>query len=415
MSDSRTHDVAIIGGGIVGTSTAMALCEQAPDASVVILEAERALARHQTGHNSGVIHSGLYYAPGSLKALNCTRGREALYRFCEQHGVACQRCGKVIVARSEDELTALDELQRRGTANGLKGLERLSREQIREHEPHVECVAGLYVTETGIVDYEKVTERFAEIVRGRGGEIRTSARVMACARRDGYLVLRTRAGDVLCRNLINCAGLQSDRIARICGVRPGVRIVPFRGDYLDVVPDKQHLVRHLVYPVPDPRFPFLGVHLTRKICGDVEAGPNSVLAFRREGYRRLAFSLRDFFSWFFYAGFWRMARKHWRRGLAETWRSISKGAFTRSVRSLLPEIGRRSLRRGGVGVRAQALDPAGVLLDDFRIAEADRQIHVLNAPSPAATASICIGERIARMAVERFSLQARSGFLLCSE
>jgi len=400
---TTTCDVAVIGGGIVGTATAMALT-RAPGISVTILEAEPALAAHQTGHNSGVIHSGLYYKPGSLKATNCTEGREAMYRFCGEHGIAHERCGKLVVATSSSEVAALDELEGRGRANGLKGLQRLDGAGLRDVEPSVAGIAGLRVEETGIVDYTAVTQSFARLVQEAGGDVRLGARVVAVRRQQGSLVLVTPVGDVVARHLINCAGLQSDRVARMCGVEPGLTITPFRGEYYELVPERQHLVRNLIYPVPDPQFPFLGVHFTRMIAGGVEAGPNAVLAFRREGYTRAGFSLRDSVEMVTFGGFWRMARRHWRMGLHEMYRSFSKAAFVSALQKLIPELRGGDIRRAGAGVRAQALEPSGALVDDFRIVEAERMIHVLNAPSPAATASISIGRGIARMAAASFGL-----------
>ena len=400
---ARMYDVAVIGGGIVGTATAMALTARAR-LTLVVLEAEPGLAAHQTGHNSGVIHSGLYYKPGSLKARNCVEGREELYRFCERHEIPHERCGKLVVATCAEELPALDELERRGRANGLKGLARLGPAEIRRFEPAVSGIAGLHVPETGIVDYVQVTEAFASLVRSAGGEVRTGAGVRRVARHADGLVLETAAGEVACRALVNCAGLQSDRVARLCGVAPGLQIVPFRGEYYELIPERRHLVRNLIYPVPDPRFPFLGVHFTRMIHGGVEAGPNAVLAFKREGYRRTSFSPRDTAELLGYGGFWRMAAKYWAMGLGEMYRSASTGAFVRALRRLVPDLSRGDLKPGGAGVRAQALEPTGALVDDFRIVEAERMIHVLNAPSPAATASISIGRTIGAMAVANFGL-----------
>jgi L-2-hydroxyglutarate oxidase len=371
---------------------------------VVVLEAEPVLAAHQTGHNSGVIHSGLYYKPGSLKARNSVEGRRAMYRFCEEHGIPHDRCGKLVVATEPAEIPALDELERRGRANGLEGLRRLRGEELQDYEPAVRGTGGLHVPETGIVDYVRVTEAFAGIVTATGGEVRTRARVTRVVRRSGRIVLETTAGPVGSRSLINCAGLQSDRMARLCGVEPGVRIVPFRGEYYEVVPDRQSLVRNLIYPVPDPRFPFLGVHFTRMIGGGVEAGPNAVLAFKREGYTRTSVSVRDSLDMFSYRGFWKMAARYWPMAVGEWHRSFSSGAFVRALRTLVPELRREDVRRAGAGVRAQALDPQGRLVDDFRIVEAERMIHVLNAPSPAATASISIGEAIAAMAGTSFGI-----------
>jgi L-2-hydroxyglutarate oxidase len=400
---SKPFDVAIIGGGIVGAATGMALVSK-PGVRLVILEAEPALAPHQTGHNSGVIHSGLYYKPGSLKATNCVEGREKMYRFCETHAVPHDRCGKLVVATEPSQIGALDELERRGLANGLDGLRRLKAEELKEYEPAVAGIAGLLVPQTGIVDYTVVTQAFARLVQEGGGEVWTSARVSRVERRDGVLVLETGRGPVEARAIINCAGLQSDRVARMCGVDPGVQIVPFRGEYYELVPERQSLVRNLIYPVPDPRFPFLGVHFTRMIGGGVEAGPNAVLAFRREGYTRTSFSLRDSVEMAGYPGFWRMAAKYWPMAVGEWRRSFSKRAFVKALQGLIPELGDEDVHPSGSGVRAQALDPRGGLLDDFRIVEADRMVHVLNAPSPAATASISIGEAIAGMARRSFGI-----------
>lgn len=399
----ETFDIAVIGGGIVGTATAMALLSK-PGRSVVVLEAEGRLAAHQTGHNSGVIHSGLYYKPGSLKAANCTAGREALYRFCSEQGIRHERCGKIVVATSADELPDLARLEERGRANGLEGIDRLTGDEIREYEPHVTGIAGLRVPQTGIVDYEQVTEAFGRIVRERGGEIRLDCRVLGVRRDTGGLVVQTGTGEVRARHFINCAGLQSDRVAKLCGVEPGVRIVPFRGEYYELAGEKEHLVRNLVYPVPDPAFPFLGVHFTRMIGGGVEAGPNAVLAFKREGYAKTSFSFRDSYDTFTYPGAIRLFSKHWKMGVGEFYRSFSKRAFLAALRRLLPELELGDLQPGGAGVRAQAVGPDGALIDDFRIVEAERMIHVLNAPSPAATASISIGQKIAGLAETNFGL-----------
>lgn len=397
MSDTKVYDVAIIGGGIVGAATAMALTQRRK-MSLVILEAENQLAAHQTGHNSGVIHSGLYYKPGSLKARNCTTGREAMYQFCEIHDIPHDRCGKVVVATRYDELPALDMLEERGRANGLVGLKRLDREGINVYEPRSAGIAGLFVPQTGIVDYTAVTRKMGEIVQECGGEIRTNARVKAIHKRGSEFTLETTAGSVHCRNLINCAGLYSDRVARMAGVNPKLQIIPFRGEYYEMHKRKEHLVKSLIYPVPDPRFPFLGVHFTRMIHGGVEIGPNAVLGFRREGYRLTDINLRDMAQYGLYVGFWRMATKYWKMGTGEFYRSFYKKAFVKAMQRLVPEIQAEDVFRAGAGVRAQALEPNGLLVDDFRIVEADHMVHVLNAPSPAATASISIGETIADMA-----------------
>lgn len=394
------YDVTIIGGGIVGLATAMALAKARPLA-LLVLEAEDHLAAHQTGHNSGVIHSGLYYRPGSLKARNCVAGREALYRFCEEHDIPHERCGKVVVATCENELPALDELERRGRANGLQGLRRLAPEEIREIEPHVTGIAGLHVPETGIVDFRQVAAAYAREIERHGGEIRLRTRFERAIPEPQGLALETSTGVIHSRLLVNCGGLQSDRIARQCGVDPGLQIVPFRGEYYELVPERRSLIRHLVYPVPDPRFPFLGVHFTRMIDGKVEAGPNAVLAFKREGYTRSSFSARDVLAYLSYRGFWRMAARYWRMGLHEFYRSFSKRAFVAALQRLVPELTMEDVQPAGAGVRAQAMEPDGRLSDDFRIVEAARMIHVLNAPSPAATASITIGRTIAEMALRQ--------------
>ena len=398
------YDIAIIGGGIVGMATAMALVNET-SAKVVVLEAEDHLAAHQTGHNSGVIHSGLYYKPGSLKARNCIEGREAMYAFCEEHGIAHDNCGKLVVATSPKELPALDKLEERGKANGLVGLQRLnSQEELRAFEPHVSGIAGLHVKQTGIVDYIQVTDTYGKIVREKGGEVRLNSRVTKVNRMADEIVLETVSGEVHARNLINCGGLQSDRVARMCGVDPKVQILPFRGEYYEIRKDRQFLVRNLVYPVPDPQFPFLGVHFTRMIHGGVEAGPNAVLAFKRTGYNKWQISPGDISTYIFYSGFWAMAMKHWKMGFGEFYRSYNKTAFVKALQRLLPELVVDDVHPSGSGIRAQALAPDGKLLDDFSIVEAPNQVHVLNAPSPAATASIAIGKSIAQMAQKSFKL-----------
>jgi (S)-2-hydroxyglutarate dehydrogenase len=408
LDSQKTYDVAIIGGGIVGLATAMALVSK-PGRSVIVLEAENELAAHQTGNNSGVIHSGLYYKPGSLKANNCVTGREAMYRFCTEHNIPTECCGKIVVATSEKELPHLEALEKKGGANGLEGMKRLSADEISEREPHVTGIAGLWVPMTGIVDYTQVTEAFAKVVRAAGGEIRTNSRVTTVHRFGSEVALETVQGSVRAKNLINCGGLQSDRIARMCGVEPGLQIIPFRGEYFELVPEKHNLVRNLVYPVPDPQFPFLGVHFTRMIKGGIEAGPNAVLAFKREGYDKFSFSARDAWETFKYSGALTLFSQHWKMGLGEFYRSFYKPAFVKALQRLVPELRAEDLRPGGAGVRAQAVEPDGTPVDDFRIVEAPRMIHVLNAPSPAATASISIGQSIAEMAEKSFSLNGDRG------
>ncbi|HEX4964375.1 MAG TPA: L-2-hydroxyglutarate oxidase [Thermoanaerobaculia bacterium] len=391
-------DVAVAGGGLVGLGTAMALAGRG--LKVVVLEAEDRVAAHQSGHNSGVIHSGLYYKPGSLKARLCVEGARALYRFCEEEGIAHQRCGKLVVAVQPEELPRLDELERRGKANGLAGVRRLGPREIREVEPHAAGIAALHVPETGIADYPAVARAYARRIEAQGGRVVTGARVLGVHRNGSGLAVETTQGDFAASLLVNCAGLQADRVARLCGADPGLRILPFRGEYYQLVPERRSLVRGLVYPVPDPRFPFLGVHLTRMVGGGVEAGPNAVLALKREGYRWRDVSLRDLAGTAAWPGFWHLAARYWRTGAYEVRRSLMKSAFVRDLQRLVPEIRPADLHRAGSGVRAQALDEKGGLVDDFHIVRGERAIHVLNAPSPAATASIRIGEEIAAMAAE---------------
>lgn len=394
-------DVIIVGGGIIGLGTALAL---AGSASVLVIEAERELAEHQTGHNSGVIHSGLYYKPGSAKAINCAAGRELMYRFCDENGIAHERCGKLVVATSEAELPALAELERRGLANGLVGIRRVGRKEMRDIEPHVAGLAGLHVPQTGIVNYREVAAAFARKIKAAGGEIRTSAKFLGARREADGLVVESTTGPIRAKLLVNCAGLQSDRVARTCGVDPGVQIVPFRGEYYELKPPAVHLCKNLIYPVPDPRLPFLGVHFTRMIGGGVECGPNAVLALRREGYTWGDISGRDLLELARFGGFWRMARRFWRTGIDEMYRSLSRRAFWKALRRLVPELSFHDLTPAGAGVRAQAVKPDGSLVDDFFIRQAERMIHVLNAPSPAATASIAIGRTIADLAAKELSL-----------
>ncbi len=395
-------DVAVIGGGLVGLGTAMALAESGErGVQVAVLEAEERLATHQSGHNSGVIHSGLYYKPGSLKARLCVEGSRALVRFCEEEGVAWQRCGKLVLATDKEELPRLDELERRGRANGLAGLRRLRAEEIQEVEPHASGIAGLHVPETGIVDYKGVARGYGRRIEARGGQVLTGARVEAVRRDGSGLVIETPRGAVGCSRLVNCAGLQSDRVARLCGAEPDVRIVPFRGEYYEAVAEKRDLVRALIYPVPDPRFPFLGVHLTRMIGGGLEAGPNAVLALKREGYRWRDVSVRDSLDTAAWPGFWKLAGRFWKIGIYEVWRSLAKSAFVRDLQRLVPDIRSEDLYRAGAGVRAQALDRDGAPVDDFRIVETERAVHVLNAPSPGATASMAIGREVAGMVLSQ--------------
>ncbi len=386
----------------MGLATAFALTERG-GLAVVVLEAEDGLATHQSGHNSGVIHSGLYYRPGSFKARLCTAGREALIRFCAERGVAQARCGKLVVATLPEELPRLDELERRGRANGLEDLVRLDGAGLAAHEPHVAGLGGLWVPATGIVDFAAVARELAAAIAGAGGEVRTGARVLGARATRNELRVATGSGEIECRLLVNCAGLQSDRVARRCGARPAVRIVPFRGDYHRLAPAAAARVRGLIYPVPDPSFPFLGVHLKRGIDGIVKAGPNAVLAFHRQGYRRFALSARDAASALAWPGLWRLAARHWRTGLYEMRRSLSRRRFAGDLARLLPGLVATDLEPGGCGIRAQAVGRDGALADDFVFAESERALHVLNAPSPAATACLAIGRHLAELARPRLT------------
>ena len=401
MLNSNVYDFVIIGGGIIGTATAMAL-QRESDYKILIIEAENKLAAHQTGNNSGVIHSGLYYKPGSIKAKNCVEGRELLFNFCEKHNINCERCGKVVVATTDDELKPLQNLYERGIANGLEGIKKLQKEEINEYEPHVVGLKGLFIPQTGIVDFTRVTNTYAQIIKRAGGEIETNCKFLSLSTSLNELLINSTKGEIRTKFLINCGGLYSDRIAKLCGVEPGLQIIPFRGEYYKLIKEKEHLVNNLIYPVPDPKFPFLGVHFTRMINGVVEAGPNAVLAFKREGYSHKDISITDVAKMFSYTGFLKMVSKFYKIGLGEFHRSLSKQAFVKALQKLIPEIERTDLVKGGAGVRAQALDPSGELIDDFRIIEAARMIHVLNAPSPAATASISIGNKIAQMAKRNY-------------
>lgn len=406
------YDLAIIGGGILGLATGLKILETHPAARLLILEKEPEIARHQTGHNSGVIHSGLYYKPGSLKAQGCVAGRKALIAFCEQNSVPYEICGKVVVATAEEELPRLDELYRRGVANGLRDVEIIGPERLKEIEPHTTGIKALYVPETGIIDYTKVAAAYAAKIRSGGGEIRTSSKVTGIAERGGEIALQTTSGEDRARHLINCCGLQSDMVAKMVATTDGAnpeehRIVPFRGEYYKLAPAKHYLVRNLIYPVPDPTFPFLGVHFTRMIKGDggIEAGPNAVLAYAREGYRHSIVNAGDLWNTVTFKGFWAMTGKYWRTGFGELYRSLSKAAFVKALQKLLPEITESDLVPGGSGVRAQAVSASGALVDDFVIKQSRSAIHVLNAPSPGATASLAIGQSIAAMAAKQFDLK----------
>lgn len=399
-------DIAIVGAGIVGLATAHALIERYPDLKLVILEKEDDVARHQTGHNSGVIHSGIYYKPGSLKARLCVAGVRKLTAFCDVHGIPYQRIGKVIVATREDELPRLETLYERGVANGVPGVRKIGREELREIEPHAAGICAIHSPHTGIVDYKHVARVLRDVLQRRGVRVQVASKVqtITVGRADDELRIGLARGEeVAARRLINCAGLHSDAVARMMGLQPDVRIVPFRGEYYFVKPEKHYLVRGLIYPVPDPAFPFLGVHFTRTIDGQVEAGPNAVFAFAREGYAMSRISLPDLMGTLAFPGFQKVARKWWRTGAFEIYRSLSKAAFVRSLQVLVPEVGADDIERGGAGVRAQAVSADGQLVDDFRFMETPHSLHVLNAPSPAATASLAIGEHIAERAATLFA------------
>ena len=404
MVESR-YNVIIVGGGIVGLAVGLEITQRFPRLRLLLLEKEHRVGRHQSGHNSGVIHSGVYYKPGSLKAKLCVTGAAAMVDFCREHGIPHQVCGKVIVATHEEEFPRLEELRRRGAANGLTGLQSIGPEELREIEPNASGLRALVVPATGITDYAAVCDKYAEIITARGETILTSTEVTGIKRYGDEITVETSRGAFSGKSLINCAGLFSDRISRMAGDDPQVMIVPFRGEYYDLIPERSSLVRSLIYPVPDPRFPFLGVHFTRRISGSVDAGPNAVLAFRREGYKRTDFNLRDLGSSLIFPGFWRMAAKNWRSGLDEFHRSFSKPAFVRALQRLVPEVGDEDLVPGGSGVRAQALTREGALVDDFQFVPSGRMLHVLNVPSPAATASLLIGRTIVSTAADGLGLQ----------
>ncbi len=385
------RDVLIAGGGIVGLATAFQLTRRFPDVRPVVLEKEQEVGLHQTGHNSGVLHSGIYYKPGSLKATNCRAGKLAMEAFCREHGIAHEICGKVIVAVAEPEVPILQRILERGQQNGVR-CEWIGAERLRELEPHAAGVQAIHVPEAGIVNFRQVCEKLRAIVEASGGQVVFGARVRDIRRTATEVVAKCRDGrEFPGMQLVNCGGLHCDRIARSAGDRPDSKIVPFRGEYYELKPEARHLCRNLIYPVPDPSFPFLGVHFTRMVDQTVECGPNAVLAFAREGYRKLDVNLRDLFESLTYSGFLRLCAKYWRVGLGEMHRSFSKRAFVRALQRLIPDVRDEHLVPGRAGVRAQALAPDGSMIDDFQIVEAERAIHVCNAPSPAATSSLQIG------------------------
>ncbi|CUV01870.1 MAG: L-2-hydroxyglutarate oxidase [Dehalococcoidia bacterium] len=400
--ESNQYDIAIIGGGILGLSTAMQLMERAPNWRVAVIEKEAQLAMHQTGHNSGVMHSGIYYRPGSHKAQFCVAGLNNMVKFCDENEIEYQQCGKVIVALNESELGRLQDLFERGTANGVPDLEIVGPERLKEIEPHTVGIRALWAPHTGIVDFTKVAAAFANKFQQAGGDIFTGAAVKKITNMTGSVALETTKGTLQAKHLINCAGLYADKVATMTGEKLGVKIIPFRGEYYTLRPESHHLVSGLIYPVPDPQFPFLGVHFTRNIKGHVEAGPNAVMALRREGYRKRDFSLGESMANLAYPGFWKMAAKYWKIGMGEVYRSFNKRVFLHDLQRLIPEIRNSDLDSGGSGVRAQAVARDGSLLDDFSIIQERDAIHVLNAPSPGATSSLAIGDHIAGLAVENF-------------
>ena len=397
------YDTVIIGGGIVGLATALHLPEKKPGIRLLLIEKESSVAAHQTGHNSGVIHSGLYYKPGSLKARNCIEGYHKLLDFCQKYGIEHEICGKIVVATTEEQVPLMQNLYDRGLQNGLTGLEILTPEQLREIEPHVAGVKGIKVPQTGIINYKQVAEKYAQLIREKGGEIRLGEKVSSVSERQGVSNVVTDKGSYDTSLVINCAGLYSDKVAQFTEKEEiKLRIIPFRGEYYEIKPEKQYLVKHLIYPVPDPSFPFLGVHFTRMIGGGIEAGPNAVLAFKREGYRKTDFNfseLKDTLAW---PGFRKVAARYWKTGMGEYYRSFSKSAFTTALQALIPELRKEDLIPGGAGVRAQACDYSGGLLDDFAILENPQAINVCNAPSPAATSSLAIGHTVSELALKRF-------------
>lgn len=398
----QTTDVAIVGGGIVGLATAYRLQQRFPHVKLIVLEKERELAMHQTGHNSGVLHTGIYYKPGSLRAINCRLGKLAMQEFCEQEQIPFDLCGKVIVAVDGSELPQLERIYERGQANGVK-CRMIDAAELKAIEPHVRGVRAIHVPEAGIIDYRQVSERLAQRIQEHGGTILTQARVTAIYVRGERTVIASTRGEVEARYVVTCGGLQSDRLTRLSGQTPIAQVVPFRGEYFEVKPSAQHLCRGLIYPVPDPSFPFLGVHFTRMIHGGVECGPNAVFAFAREGYYRTSFNLFDFLESVTYTGFLRMAWKHWRAGMGELYRSFSKQAFLEALQRLVPDIRSEDIVPAPSGVRAQAVTPTGELVDDFLITENERSINVCNAPSPAATASLNIGQLVVDRLAPRLS------------
>ena len=401
---SKSYDIIIIGGGIIGLATAMTLSKRFPKLTISVLDKEKELAQHQTGHNSGVIHSGIYYKPGSLKAINCIEGSRKLIAFCDENTISYKMCGKVIVATSESEIPALEELHRRGTANGVAGLKMISADELKDYEPYANGIKALLSPNTGIIDYVQVSLGYAKVFKENGGDIQTSTKVESVIKKDGLLNIETSTGLFKASYVINCAGLYSDVIARMMGDTNDIRIIPFRGEYFMLSEEAAEMVQGLIYPVPTPEFPFLGVHFTNTIHGEVEAGPNAVFAFAREGYSKTKINISETFDTLKFSGFWNMTAKYWSRGMQEFYRSLSKKAFVRSLQKLIPAIEEQHLAAGGSGVRAQEVTSAGFMQDDFHITETPQAIHVRNAPSPGATASLAISNGIVDTAAKAFNL-----------
>lgn len=397
----KTVDVAIIGGGIIGLATGWQITQRFPQKSILLLEKESEVAQHQTGHNSGVLHSGIYYKPGSLRAINCREGKLAMEAFCDAEEIPWDQCGKVIVAVSESEFPALENIFARGQQNGVQ-CEMIDEARLKELEPHVAGIRGIHVPETGIVDYKQVSARLAQRIQEKENQLLTGTEVIGINHHSDHITVQTKQGDYHAKQVINCTGLYCDRVARMGGSHPKSKIVPFRGEYFELKPAAEHLCRALIYPVPNPEFPFLGVHFTKMIHGGIECGPNAVWAFAREGYTNRQINIRDLIESATYPGFLKMAMKYWKTGLKEMWRSFSKPAFVKELQRLIPEITADDLVAAPAGVRAQALGPDGNLIDDFLIDESDRMINVLNAPSPAATSSLRIGSTITDLLAPRF-------------
>lgn len=401
MASAEQFDVAIIGAGIVGLATAFQTNCRNPSLKICVIDKESSVASHQTGHNSGVLHSGIYYKPGSLKATNCREGKKAMEAFCHEHEIEHEICGKVIVAVEESELSSLNNIFERGQQNDVR-CEMIDQARLAELEPHTNGIQAIHVPEAGIVNYRSVCEKLAELVSDRGNELRLGSAVRSAEKSNDGVVIQTTSDEIQTKLVVNCAGLHCDRVSKLLSQKPATKIVPFRGEYFQLIESRKHLCKNLIYPVPDPKFPFLGVHFTRMIDGSVECGPNAVLAFAREGYRKSNINLRDLAESLTYPGFIRLASRHWRMGCGEMWRSVSKQAFVKALKRLMPDIEAKDLVPAPAGVRAQAVNRNGQLVDDFLIDENELLLSVLNAPSPAATASLNIGKLVAEKICNRF-------------